>query len=134
MSDSENDAGSEGPQINEEDLIKELEDKCQEAFNTFDRNDRGEIESSDAKEVLRIMGVEMEEDDIFRLLSDIDPENSGIISYADFKSRILERELTKLRGSDDNELMDAYVAMGGDEDGGGCVDAKKLIQTIKEDF
>ena len=24
--------------------------------------------------------------------------------------------------------------MGGDEDGGGCVDAKKLIETIKHEF
>ena len=30
--------------------------------------------------------------------------------------------------------MDAYVAMGGDEDGGGCVDAAQLIKTIKEEF
>ena len=30
--------------------------------------------------------------------------------------------------------MDAYVAMGGDEDGGGSIDAKKLIRIIKEDF
>ena len=26
------------------------------------------------------------------------------------------------------------MAMGGETDGGGCVDAKKLIKTIKEDF
>ena len=37
-------------------------------------------------------------------------------------------------GQDDNELLDAYVAMGGEADGGGCVDATKLIKTIKEDF
>ena len=30
--------------------------------------------------------------------------------------------------------MDAYVAMGGDEDGGGYIDAKRLIRIIKEDF
>ena len=30
--------------------------------------------------------------------------------------------------------MDAYVAMGGDEDGGGYIDANKLIKIIKEDF
>ena len=30
--------------------------------------------------------------------------------------------------------MDAYVAMGGDEDGGGSIDAEKLIRIIKEDF
>ena len=30
-------------------------------------------------------------------------------------------------GSDEEELLDAYVAMGGETDGGGCVDAGKLI-------
>lgn len=30
--------------------------------------------------------------------------------------------------------MDAFVAMGGEPDGEGCVDAKKLIKTIKEEF
>ena len=30
--------------------------------------------------------------------------------------------------------MDAYVAMGGDEDGGGYIDAERLIRIIKEDF
>ena len=40
----------------------------------------------------------------------------------------------KVKGSDDSELLDAYVAMGGDADAGGCVDAKKLIMTIKEEF
>ena len=37
-------------------------------------------------------------------------------------------------GSDETELLDAYVAMGGDADGGGCVDAQKLITTIKNEF
>ena len=37
-------------------------------------------------------------------------------------------------GSDEDELLDAYVAMGGEPDGGGCVDAQKLITTIKNEF
>ena len=32
------------------------------------------------------------------------------------------------------DIMDAYVAMGGDEDGGGNVDADKLIDIIKNEF
>ena len=31
-------------------------------------------------------------------------------------------------------MLDTYVAMGGDQDGGGCVDAEMLIKTIKEEF
>ena len=42
--------------------------------------------------------------------------------------------MQRLQGSDDSELLDAFVAMGGEADGDGCVDAKKLIQTIKEEF
>ena len=37
-------------------------------------------------------------------------------------------------GNDETELLDAYVAMGGESDGGGCVDAQKLIDTIKIEF
>ena len=38
------------------------------------------------------------------------------------------------RGSSDADLLDAYIAMGGDPDGGGCIDAEKLIETIKTEF
>ena len=45
-----------------------------------------------------------------------------------------EREIKRLLGNDEIELLDAFVAMGGEPDGEGCVDAKKLIATIKEEF
>ena len=38
------------------------------------------------------------------------------------------------RGSSDQELLEAFIAMGGEADGGGCVDADKLIDTIKKEF
>ena len=46
----------------------------------------------------------------------------------------MERELARLTGSDEEELLDAYVAMGGEPDGGGCIDASVLIETIKNEF
>ncbi len=45
-----------------------------------------------------------------------------------------DREIKRLLGNDESELLDAFVAMGGEPDGEGCVDAKKLIATIKEEF
>ena len=47
---------------------------------------------------------------------------------------VIEIEVSRRVQSDETELLDAYVAMGGEADGGGCVDASKLIQTIKEEF
>ena len=38
------------------------------------------------------------------------------------------------RGSSEQDLLDAFVAMGGETDGDGHIDAEKLIKTIKDDF
>ena len=53
---------------------------------------------------------------------------------AAFKNIMVAKEVDRLLGQDETELLDAYVAMGGEADGGGCVDATKLIRTIKEEF
>ena len=37
-------------------------------------------------------------------------------------------------GSTEEELLEAFVAMGGQPDGDGCINADKLIQTIKNEF
>ena len=136
MSDSEHeaeDARSE-EQKDEAELAKEIEDKCFEAFNAFDKEGSGTIASTDVKGVFDMQGIPITEDDIYRLLSDIDPDNTGVVHYAEFKSRVLTKELARLVTQDETELLDAYVAMGGDADGGGCVDATKLIDTIKNQF
>ena len=128
MSDSEKDEGSaEEVQKEEGELAKEIEEKCWEAFLSFDKEGSGQIQSTEVKLVYDMMGIQTSTEEIFKLLSDIDPDNTGWITYADLKQRVLERELTRLKGSDESELLDAYVAMGGEADGGGCVDAKKLI-------
>ena len=46
----------------------------------------------------------------------------------------MDYQVERIMGSDEDELLDAYVAMGGEADGGGCVDAGKLISTIKNEF
>jgi Ca2+-binding EF-hand superfamily protein len=38
------------------------------------------------------------------------------------------------RGSSEEDLLDAFVAMGGEPDGEGAINAEKLIQTIKFEF
>ena len=50
------------------------------------------------------------------------------------KNHIIAQEVAKLNGQDDNEVLDAFIAVGGESNGSGCVDAIKLIKTIKEDF
>jgi len=131
MSDSEGDE----EKITEAELARQIEEKCYKAFLTFDKEGSGgEIKSDQVTQVLDFIDIKMSEQEILMCITEIDPENTGSILYAPFKQRIIQREVERVIGSDESELLDAYVAMGGEPDGGGCVDAKKLIKTIKEEF
>ena len=68
------------------------------------------------------------------MIIELDTEQTGFVEVSDFKNEIAQIEVLRLLGQDESELLDAYVAMGGDPDGGGCVDADKLIQTIRDEF
>lgn len=118
----------------EGELAKEIEEKCWDAFLAFDKEGSGQITSGEVKYVLEMMGLKITEVEMFKMISEIDPDNTGIILYSEFKTRIVHREIQRLKGSDETELLDAFVAMGGEPDGEGCVDAKKLIDTIKNEF
>ena len=134
MSEDGSDSGGK-PQLSEEDVIKDVEERCYAAFKEYDRKGTGgRINSDQVQDVLNHMNVQMSDQEIYKIISDIDPENTGHIPYDLFKGRLCHREVERLTGNDETELLDAFVAMGGDADGGGCVDAKKLIKTIKEEF
>ena len=134
MSDSDSDSKAKAQIKDEIELAKEIEEKCWEAFLAYDKEGLGQINSSEVKFVLDMMGIKFSESEMFKMISEIDPDNTGSIMYSDFKPVILEREIQRLKGSDEAELLDAFVAMGGLPDGEGCVDAQKLINTIKKDF
>ena len=151
MSDSENDrnpadSDEEEPQKPIEEVEKELEEKLWNAFMVYDIDGEGKMPCEQVGKVFAALDMKYSEDpanpgqhlpesDIYKFICEIDPDNTGFIKYSDFKPRIMERELERVRAKNDvGELLDAYVAMGGDEDGGGCVDADKLIATIKNEF
>mgnify|MGYP000914032149 FL=1 len=133
MSDSEGE-DSKTPAKDDAEIAKEIEEKCWEAFLAFDKEGSGQVASSEVKYVLEMMGLKMSESEMFKMISEIDPDNTGLILYSEFKTQILDREMERIKGSDETELLDAFVAMGGEPDGGGSIDASKLIETIKGDF
>ena len=131
MSDSENSLKDER---DEEEITKDVEKKCLDVFLAFDEEDTGQIQSSHLRDMVNMLDLKMSNDEIFKMISEIDPENTGFIMYCEFKNKIVDREVSRLKGSDEAELLDAFVAMGGQPDGEGCVDATKLIDTIKNEF
>merc|ERR1719337_581805 len=73
------------------------------------------------------------EEEIFRMIAEADAENTGEISYAQFKHVISEQKKNQ-SASNDEDTIDAYVSMGGLPDKEGYIDADKLIKIIKEEF
>lgn len=65
------------------------------------------------------------------MINEVDQSNSGKIEFYEFL-RIYER----FQDSEDDEqdMIDAFVAMGGNEDKSGEIDSQKLIDVIRHQF
>ena len=124
--DAQSDAEVEG-------LTKEEEAKCWEAFSAFDKDSSGKIDANELRIVLEMMGQKTTEEEIFRMIAEADAENTGEISYAQFKHVIAEQKKNQ-SATNEEDTLDAFVAMGGEPDGNGSIDAGKLIRIIKEEF
>ena len=133
---ADNDSDSEKHEMTEEEIFASVTDKVLEALKVFDTEGQhpGQIRTDQLKDFLEFCSFKMDEQMIFKIASDLDPTQSGLLDGVALKNMIIQQEIEKQLGQDDNELLDAYVAMGGEPDGGGCVDANMLIKTIKEDF
>ena len=76
----------EEPQETEEDVSREVEDKCMKAFKHYElEGNIGEVKSENVREVLDHMAIKMEDLEMYQIISDIDPSNSGFVSYLPFK-------------------------------------------------
>ena len=58
-------------------LSKEEERKCQEAFSAFDKDGSGYIDASELRSVLEMMGQRVTEEEIYRMIAEASPENTG---------------------------------------------------------
>ena len=117
----------------EEGLTKEEEAKCMEAFAAFDKDSSGKIDANELRIVLEMMGQKTTEEEIFRMIAEADAESTGEITFQQFKHVITEQKKNQ-SASNEEDTLDAFVAMGGQEDGDGSIDAQKLIRIIKEEF
>ena len=91
MSDSDHESEKEVIKTDAE-IADEVEKKCIEAFMLFD-NGNGAINASMISHVLDRINVKLTESEMYKMISEIDPENRGLIFYHDFKPLIVEREI-----------------------------------------
>ena len=64
----------EEPQETEEDVSREVENKCLKAFKTFELDgSTGEVKSESVRGVLDLMEIKMDDLEMYQIISDIDP-------------------------------------------------------------
>ena len=118
---------------NEEEDERLADDKVWDAFMAFDYNKTGHMATNDLKNALEHLGETVTEEQTFLMIATADPANNGTIQFNQFKALVDEKRENE-GGSTEEELLEAFVAMGGQPDGDGFIDADKLISTIKNDF
>ena len=119
--------------LTEQGLTNEEDLKCTKAFEAFDKDGSGFIDAEEMQAVLEMMGQKQPETTIYHMIQQASPTLDCTISLAQFKQVIGEQK--KFQGASQAEdTLDAFVSLGGDQDGSGYIDAQQLIDIIKNDF
>ena len=113
-------------------LSDEQRNDIKEAFNIFDPNKKGVIESKELKVAMRALGFEPKKEEIKKMVAEVDKDGSGKIKYDDF----LHLMTIKMAEKDvKEEILKAFKLF--DEDGTGkisFINLKKVAETLGENL
>ena len=104
---------------------------CTRVFADFDTQGKGWISANALQMALQQVGIEFSHSNVFhKMVSELENQ-SGKLSYTDFMRIYIEfKKQEKNEEELREEALNAYVAMGGEEDGGGNIDSDYLIDVI----
>mmetsp|Transcript_14084 Transcript_14084/g.20602 ORF Transcript_14084/g.20602 Transcript_14084/m.20602 type:complete len:148 (+) Transcript_14084:13-456(+) len=102
-------------------------------FTQFDKDGTGRIDRFELRVVLEQLGQQPSEEELFSMINEVDEQNTGKIEFYEFL-RVYEQHQNKTGKSDEQDMIDAFVAMGGNADKSGSIDTEKLINVIRNQF
>jgi len=111
----------------------EIED-CHRAFIKFDADQSGAIEQWELQKILESLGQKPTDQEITTMISEVDDNDSGSIDFSEFLQVMARQKLLAQESSKDQDIFDAWVAVGGGADLDGCVDGELLIKIIRNEF
>eukprot|EP00386_Alphamonas_edax_P000848 GDKI01002607.1.p1 GENE.GDKI01002607.1~~GDKI01002607.1.p1 ORF type:complete len:149 (-),score=43.87 GDKI01002607.1:41-487(-) len=109
-------------------------EKCRQAFSTFDADGSGTIDRFEMKQLLEAIGESPTEEELFRFMNDIDEDGTGQIEFAEFLRAFEKQRTQAAEVQDEQDTLDAWVALGGGVDKQGQIDTAKLVKIVKDDF
>ncbi|CAG9859720.1 unnamed protein product [Phyllotreta striolata] len=109
------------------DLNDEQKNDIKEAFDLFDNEGSGKIDTKDLKVAIRALGFEPKKEEIKKMIADIDKDGTGQISYEDFMQLMSVKMAEK---DSKEEIMKAFRLF--DDDETGKISFKNLKRVAKE--
>ncbi len=80
------------------------------------------------------MGQKPTEEELFQMISEVDDDCSNSIDFGEFLKVIQAQKEREAAYSNEADMIDAFVACGGQPDKSGHVKRETLVQIIKVDF
>ncbi|KAI9096116.1 Centrin, EF-hand protein, 1 [Phlyctochytrium arcticum] len=109
------------------DLTPEQKQEIREAFDLFDTDGSGTIDTKELKVAMRALGFEPKKEELKRMIAEADRTGSGTIDFNDF----LELMTTKMAEKDTREeIVKAFRLF--DDDETGKISFKNLKRVAKE--
>nr|NP_001232795.1 centrin-2 [Taeniopygia guttata]ACH45424.1 putative centrin 2 variant 2 [Taeniopygia guttata] len=95
-------------------LPEEQQREIRNAFELFDADGSGSIDVKELKVAMRALGFEPKKEEIKKMISDIDKEGTGKISFSDFLAAMSQRMAEK---DSKEEILKAFKLFDDDETG-----------------
>ncbi len=115
-------------------LSHEEQEKCRVSFLRFDKDRNGTIDAFELRAALEAFGQRPSDEELFAMIAEVDTNANGVVDYAEFV-RVLECHKARVEAlGNDSDLVDAFVACGGNADRSGLVERERLVKIVKEDF
>ncbi|CAK0868461.1 unnamed protein product [Prorocentrum cordatum] len=106
---------------------EEQKQDIKEAFDLFDTDGSGEIDSKELKVAMRALGFEPKKGELQNMISDVDDDGSGTIGYEEFFKMMTHKILNR---DPKGEILKAFRLF--DDDETGKISFKNLERVAKE--
>lgn len=117
--------------VGEDGLTEEERNQCREAFEKFDKDNSGAISDWELKAMLASMGQDPSDEEIFDMIAAVDDDGSNEIDFKEFCAVILMQK-QKESGDGESDTLDAFIALGGNQDKTGQVSTDKLRAVVND--
>merc|ERR1711885_100297 len=98
----------------QKELTEEQKQEIKEAFDLFDTDGSGNIDSKELKVAMRALGFEPKREEIKKLISEVDKDGSGVIEYHEFAEMMTQKMAER---DPREEMMKAFRLFDDDDTG-----------------